>query len=61
MHVGLSGYETSYHLVLAQGVVLGCVALICGYPWLHHYRRSVGLPRHRRNRIRPVGTVGSAG
>ncbi|MGQ0778451.1 MAG: hypothetical protein ACT4NY_29255 [Pseudonocardiales bacterium] len=65
--MGLIGYETSSHLVLivalvlACGVVPGCVALVYEWPWLRRHRKSIGLARHRRDRIRPVGTVGSAG
>lgn len=65
--MGLSAYETSYHLtlivalVLAYGVVLGGVALVYGWSWLRHHRRSAGPARHRRDRTPPVGTVGGTG
>lgn len=65
--MGLSAYETSYHLtlivtlVVACGVVLGGVVLVYGWSWLRHDRPSAGPARHRRDRVRPVGTVGGAG
>lgn len=63
----LSAYETSYHLtlilalVVAFGIVLGGVAVVFGWSWLRHYRRSGGFAGHRRDRTGPVGTVGGAG
>lgn len=66
--MGLSGYETSYHLttilmlVLSAGGVLGGVALACGWSWLRrHWTLAGPARRHRWDRVRPVGTVGRVG
>jgi len=66
--MGLSAYEMSSHLRLivalavAYEVVLSGTALVYGWSWLRRHRRSAGfVSRHRRDRIRPVGTVGRAG
>lgn len=35
---------------------MGGIAVLSGWSWLRHHRRSAGRARHRRDRTHPVGT-----